>query len=275
VATRRSDRSPAGPSPAAPGPAGPRLIRGLLVMMAALIAAGGPACRRGSKGTIRVAAAADLAKAFDELGRAFTKKTGIKPAFSFGSSGLLAQQIGEGGAPFDVYAAANVSYVDGVIAKGACDGATKRVYARGRIVVWSRDLEVASLDDLADARFHKVAIAHPDHAPYGKAAKEALVAAGVWPRIERKVVFAENVRQTLQWAQSGEVDAALVALSLAVVTDGGKTLAIDEKLHGPLIQALAVCGTGPSAERGRRFVDFLASPEGTEIMKRYGFSLPE
>ena len=258
-----------------------RLVRRSVVSLIALAAlasmlATGAACRRSSGGAIKVAAAADLAKAFEEVGRELTRQTGIKPAFTFGSSGLLAKQLGEG-APFDVYAAANVAYVDEVVARGACDGATKRPYARGRIVVWTKDAEVTSLAALADPRWKKIAIANPDHAPYGKAAREALQAAGVWDQLDRdkRLVYAENVRQTLQWAQEGSADAAIVALSLAVVTDGGKTLAIPEAMHAPLVQALVVCGKGAAAERGKQFVDFLGSPTGQEIMKRYGFTLPQ
>lgn len=249
-----------------------RLHRPALVVLLAVAALG--ACRRGTRGQVKIAAAADLSRAFEEVGRAFTRKTGITPVFRFGSSGLLAQQLGEG-APFDVFASANVGYVDDVVAKGACDGASKRPYARGRIVVWSKQHKVAALTELADPRFKKIAIAHPDHAPYGKAAKQALEATGVWAQVEGRLVFGENVRQTLQWAQEGDADAAIVALSLAVVTEGGHTLAVDESLHRPLIQALAVCKHGGAEASGRAFVEFLGSPEGVEIMKRYGFALPE
>jgi molybdate transport system substrate-binding protein len=243
-----------------------------LLVVALLAAIAG--CRRGATGQVKIAAAADLAKAFEEVGREFTKKHGVKPVFTFGSSGLLAKQIAEG-APFDVYAAANISYIDEVVKAGACDGASKKSYARGRIVAWSASQKIGSLADLADPRFQKVAIAHPEHAPYGKAAKEALQAAGVWPQVEGKLVLAENIRQTLQWAQEGSADAAIVSLSLAPVAEGGRSLLIDEKLHAPLVQALAVCKHGGGAVAGQQFADYLTSPEGTAIMKRYGFSLPD
>lgn len=237
---------------------------------AVVIAAG---CRGGSRRQVTIAAASDLTRAFEEVGRAFTRKTGIKPVFRFGSSGLLAQQIGEQ-APFDVFASANVGFVDRVVKSGACDAATKRLYALGRIVVWSKSQPITSLADLADPRFSKIAIAHPDHAPYGKAAREALEATGVWARVQGKVVYGENILQTMQWAQTGDTDASIVALALTVVTEGGKTLAIDDKLHQPLVQAAVVCKHGGGEANGRAFVDFLTSPEGIEIMKRYGFALP-
>lgn len=244
-------------------------------LVALVLVAATTGCRKSNRGTIKVAAASDLAKAFEELGREFKKTSGIRPVFTFGSSGLLARQIGEG-APFDVFAAANIGYVDEVIGKGACEAATRRPYARGRIVVWTPSVAIKTLADLADPRWKKIAIANPDHAPYGKAAKEALIKAGIWDQLERekRLVYGENVRQGLQWAQEGSADATIVAMSLTLVTDGGKSLAIDEAMHQPLIQALAVCGKGPGAAGGKQFVDFLASPTGQEIMKRYGFVLP-
>jgi molybdate transport system substrate-binding protein len=252
----------------------PRAVRLLVVVLAIVALVAGAACRRGPKGQVKIAAAADLAKAFEEIGREYTKRTGVKPVFTFGSSGLLAKQLAEG-APFDVYAAANISFVDEAVASGACDGATRRPYARGRIVAWSSSQKIGALADLAEPRFVKVAIAHPEHAPYGKAAKEALEASGVWAQVQPKLVLAENIRQTLQWAQDGSADAAIVSLSLAPVDEGGRSLLVDEALHAPLIQALAVCKNGGAAAAGQRFADFVMSPEGTAIMKRYGFALPD
>jgi len=136
-----------------------------LAVLAALVLVAG--CRRRApSGTVRVAAAADLARAFEEVGKAFKAKTGASVVFTFHSSGLLAKQISEG-APFDVYAAAARSYVDDVIKAGACDASTRAAYGRGRLVVWSKGQPLTAITDLADARFAKIAIANPDHAPYG------------------------------------------------------------------------------------------------------------
>lgn len=225
---------------------------------------------------LKVAAAADLAVAFEEVGKAFEKKTGNKVTFSFGSTGLLSKQILEG-APFDVFAAANVSFVDEVVGAGQCDRSTQELYARGRVVVWSKKGAPAPKDlaDLADPRFKKIAIANPEHAPYGRAAKEAMSAAKVWESLDRekRLVFGENVQQTLQFAQTGNADVAIVALSLATTSDGEWKL-IDESLHKPLDQALVVCGDGVRAERAKEFTSFVNSPEGREIMTKYGFLLP-
>ena len=121
---------------------------------------------------VKVAAAADLAFAFKEVGAAFEQKVGKKVTFTFGSTGQLAKQISEG-APYDVFAAANVSFVDDVVKAGACDPSTKSRYARGRIVIWTKKSggisAATAVTDLTDARFVKVAIANPEHAPYGVA----------------------------------------------------------------------------------------------------------
>ena len=225
--------------------------------------------------TVRIAAASDLARAFEEAGKVFEQKTGITPTFQFGSSGLLSKQIA-GGAPFFLFAAANKSYADDVIASGRCDAKSMREYARGRIVVWAPDGVVAptQLSDLADARFERIAIANPDHAPYGKAAKQALEKAGVWDKIEPKIVLGDSVQATMQYAQSKSVQAAIVALSLAEVADGGTTLKVDPAMYEPLEQELVVCGNGEEADAARRFADFIMSPDGREVMTRFGFLLP-
>jgi len=226
---------------------------------------------------IRIAAAADLKAAFGEVANAFEKKTGTAVKASFGSTGLLAKQIQEGG-PFDVFAAANISYVDDVVKAGACDGSTKGMYARGRIVVWTSNKSTvappATIADLKEPRFSKVAIANPEHAPYGKAAEQALERAGVSDVVKPKLVLGENVQQTLQFAQTGNVDAAIVALSLAIVAKDGAYVAVDDSLHKPIDQALVVCKNGGNADSGKQFAEFVSGAEGRAIMKRYGFLLP-
>ena len=133
-----------------------------------------------------MAAASDLTRAFEDLGKAFENKTHITPVFTFGSSGLLAKQI-EQGAPFYLFAAANKEYADEVVASGRCDAGTLRPYARGRIVVWcpSGVQAPTKLADLADPRFKRIAIANPEHAPYGRAAKQALEKEGIWDKVAR------------------------------------------------------------------------------------------
>ena len=248
---------------------------GVSTALAAVLALVAGCSRNAGDHKVRVAAAADLARAFTELGAEFKAKTGIALEMEFGSSGLLAKQI-EQGAPFALFAAANRGYIDQVVKAGKCDGDTAHAYARGRIVVWTPNgtSAPASLDDLADPRFHKIAIANPEHAPYGKAAKEALEKSGVWPKIADRIVFGDNIQTTMLYAHNHNADAAVVALSLAVVDDGGSFLPIDPALHNPLDQALVVCGAGDDARAARQFSDFVSSKEGREVMTRYGFLLP-
>jgi molybdate transport system substrate-binding protein len=226
----------------------------------------------GGNAPIKVAAAADLAFAFKEVGAAFTKKTGKHVTFTFGSTGNLAKQIAEG-APYDLLAAANVSYVEDVVKAGACDDTTKAMYARGRIVVWTKGPK-AELAELTAAKFVKIAIANPEHAPYGKAAKQALETAGIWEQVQPKIVYGENVQQTLQFAQTGNVEASIAALSLAKVTEGGNYTVIDDKLHKPIDQALVVCKHGSNVKVAKDFAAFVNSDEGRAIMRKFGFLLP-
>lgn len=230
-------------------------------------------CKPSPPPPLRVAAASDLALAFTEVGAAFEKSTGSKVEFSFGSTGLLAKQIGEG-APFDLFAAANQSYADEVVKRGACLGESRALYARGQIVMWSKAAPPKDLADLADPRFAKIAIANPEHAPYGQAAQQAMQRAGVWDAVRPRVVYGENVQQALAFATSGNADVAIVALSLATSSSAGQFTRIDPKNHDAIDQALVVCKNGKKAETAPRFAAFVASPEGRTIMRRHGFLLP-
>jgi molybdate transport system substrate-binding protein len=249
-------------------------MRSALVVV--LVVAGACSPNKPSDHRVRVAAAADLARAFPELAKEFKTRTGITLELEFGSSGLLAKQI-EQGAPFSLFAAANREYVDQVVKAGRCNAATAHSYARGRIVVWTPSGVVAParLEDLADPRFRKVAIANPEHAPYGRAAQQALEKTGVWPQIQDRIVLGENVQATMVYARDHNADAAVIALSLALVTEGGAYLPIDPLLHAPLDQGMVVCGDGEDAKVAQRFAEFVNSKEGREVMTRYGFVLPD
>ncbi|HEY3821199.1 MAG TPA: molybdate ABC transporter substrate-binding protein [Polyangiaceae bacterium] len=249
-------------------------------VLALALAACSGACHReatpAGREPLKVAAAADLSFAFKDVGEAYEKKTGEKVVFSFGATGLLEKQVAEG-APFDVFAAANVSYADDAVAAGACLGDSKALYASGHIVLYSAKdagFHPKTLADLADPRVAKIAIANPDHAPYGMAAKQAMTRAGVWDQVKAKVVYGENVQQTLQFAQSGNADVAIVALSLATVTPG-EAAPIPTNLHEPIDQAMVVCTHGKAGPaEARKFIAFVQSAEGHAVMRRYGFLLP-
>ena len=221
--------------------------------------------------TLRVAAASDLARAFDDVGKAFEKKTGIKPTFDFGSSGLLAKQI-EQGAPFYLYAAANKNFVDQVVKSGKCDGPTAALYSRGRLVLWGKAGAPAKIEDLVDAKYKRIGIANPDHAPYGKAAVEAMQKAGIYDQVKDRLVLGENIQATMTYAREGSVDVAFVALSLAIANDTTNYTSVALDLHQPLEQTLVVCGTGKEADAARELAKFITGDEGRAIMEKYGFS---
>jgi molybdate transport system substrate-binding protein len=222
---------------------------------------------------LTVAAASDLTPAFEEIGREFESANKTKVVFMFGSTGMLTRQI-EHGAPVDLFAAANVSYIDELDQKGLIIPDTKATYARGRITMWTPDespLRLQSINDLARPEVMRIAIANPDHAPYGLAAKQALQSAGVWERVQPKLVYGDNIRQTLQYAQTGNVEVAIVALSLSIPSHGRWQL-IPEELHQPIDQGLGVLKTTGNEQAARAFAAFISSPQGRAILKKYGFN---
>ncbi len=221
---------------------------------------------------LTVSAAANLIPAFEEIGRAFETETGIAVTYNFGSSGKLAQQI-EQGAPADVFAAANVDYVTQLTANGLVDPATVQNYARGRLVLWSRKKSQlpATVADLTDSRFERVAIANPDHAPYGIVAERVLKNAGVWDALQPKLVFGNDVRQTLTYAQSGDVSVALVPLSLVVNLDDGSFVPVADSLQPTVNQAVGIIADTPRRAAAEKFVAFLLGENGQSILRKYGY----
>ncbi len=226
---------------------------------------------------LRVAAASDLAVAFAEIGKDFEAETGRRVEFSFGSTGLLAKQIARG-APFDVFAAANESSVDEVVKSGACSAETRVAYAEGRLALYCGGrFPVHGLRGLVDPAFRKIGLANPEHAPYGRAAREALVKEGIYEAVKGKLVFGENVQQALQFAQTGNADCAVVALSLVAGRAEGRFVPVAPELHSPLIQTMALCGGGAGGtdrEISRRFLAFVSGPRGHAALWRRGFVLP-
>jgi molybdate transport system substrate-binding protein len=225
--------------------------------------------------TLTVFAAADLAFALKELAPRFEKAAGVKVALVLGSTGNLARQI-EHGAPADVFFAANETFVDELVAKGAVIPQTRALYAQGRIVLATPKTfgpRLADLRRLTDPRVRRVAIANPQHAPYGKVAEEALRKLGLWDAVRPKLVYGENIRHTLQFLQTGAADAGIVALSVASVPEID-WVPIDPTLHAPLNQVVAVVRRSGRPELGVAFVQFVNGGEGRPVMKRYGFRLP-
>ena len=246
------------------------------ILMALVAVSCSPSASSRSAGeNLTVAAAADLQFAFTEIGRRFEEETGAQVTFVFGSSGNLARQI-ENGAPVDLFASADEEYVRQLAARGAVVPDTTRLFALGRLALVyfkGSDLRLNGLEDLSRAEVTRLALANPDHAPYGRAAREALTAAGLWDRVKPKVVYGENVRQALQFVETGNADAGIVALSI-VEGQGVGSVAIDESLYQPLRQSMAVVKGSRHDRLARDFAAFVNGPIGSPIMKRYGFTLP-
>lgn len=229
-----------------------------------------------------VAGASDLRPAFELLGERFTERTGTEVVFDFGSSGQVAQRIIEG-QQVDLYASANAAFVDEVLDAGVGDRATRTTYAFGRLVVWSPQDRWAGWPDLAaavtDREVTNLAIANPEHAPYGTAAQQALVRSGVDDEVAGRLVLGENITDTQRLIETGNADVGVIALSLARAADErdvGSWVLLDEQLHDPLQQDLVV--TAADAERAERAADFAAfidGPEGREVMRRFGFVRPD
>ena len=251
------------------------LLTGCLLAAVAVAACTPAATSPTSDKALTVAAAADLQFAFAELGELFQKETGTKVTFLFGSSGTLAQQI-ENGAPVDIFASADDEYVYRLAAKGMVIPETEQPYAVGRIALVaskSSGPRIATLQDLLQPEVRHIALANPDHAPYGVAAKQALESAGLWERLQPRVVYGENVRQALQFVQTGNAEGGIVALSIADVPEVSFVL-LDESLYQPLRQLLVVVEGTRREALARQFAALVNSPEGRPVMARYRFVLP-
>lgn len=218
-----------------------------------------------------VAAASNLSAAFDELGRHFTARTGTRVTLSYGATGDLARQI-ENGAPFDVFAAADVSHIDELANKGLVRSDTRALYALGRVVLWTPQdsVRLTRLEDLADSRITKIAVAKPETAPYGAAAIETLHALNIWSQVEPKIVYAENVTQAKQFAATKNADAAFIPRSLVKAGDGA-VIEVDERLHRPIEQALGVVTASKKLQAAQAFVDFVLSEEGQSLLEKFGY----
>ncbi|HEY3744428.1 MAG TPA: molybdate ABC transporter substrate-binding protein [Bryobacteraceae bacterium] len=228
---------------------------------------------------LRIAAAADLAQVEPALGAAFTQNSGIKIVWVTGASGLLAKQA-ENGAPFDVFLSASENYVNEVISHdGAGVKETAVVYATGHVGLWrppgshAPAGSIHSLQDLLKPEVQHISIANPAHAPYGMAAKEALESQGLWPKIEAKLVYGENVRQALQFGESGNVDAVLTAWALVRAQPEAVELA-PEGVYHPLRQAGAVLKNSQDQKAAREFMKFLLGPVAQGILRNDGFAAP-
>lgn len=224
---------------------------------------------------LTVAAAANLQFVFTEIGQRFSEETEYKVTFSFNSSGNLAHQINNG-APFDIFASANISYIDKLEAQGLLLPNSRQIYAQGQIVLAvnkQSGLNVTQFNDLLNPRIRKIAIANPEHAPYGEAAMHVLQNIGLWKQLQPKIVYGENVLQALQFIKTGNAEAGIVSLAIAGVEEITYTI-VDDSLHEPISQAIAIIKTTKHQAVAEEFMKFVNSSQGRVILERYGYRAP-
>jgi len=216
-----------------------------------------------------IAAASDLAPLTSALEGGFARASNVKVRFTLASSGSLARQI-ESGAPYDVLLSASEQYVRDLARSGAVDAATVTIYAQGRIALWSPDGAVRALADLARPDVQHIAIANPEHAPYGMAARQMLERRGLWKQVSPKLVYAENVRQALQFAESGNAEAVITSWTLLK----GRGALLPAEWHDPIRQTGAVVKGSAQAGDARKFLAFLMSAAGRRILEDGGLFRP-
>jgi molybdate transport system substrate-binding protein len=239
--------------------------RRYFALISVIILAG---CRPAPTPPLTVAAAANLTNVFRAIGAEFQGATGIPVKFSFAATGDLTRQI-ENAAPFDVFAGADVDHVHQLEKENLLLSGTVHVYARGQLALFGR---AHSLQELATDSIRFVAIARPEAAPYGRAAVEALQSAGLWKQVEPKVVYAENINISRQYAVTGNADAAFTAYSLVLLD---KPVLIDPKLYSPIEQGIGVVKSSEHLDAARRFVEFVTGPQGQRLLQRNGYNKPQ
>lgn len=246
----------------------PRQLAPLLLLLAAGCGLPTPA------EPLTVAAASDLQSALPDLIERFSAQKGYVVQASYGSSGQFAQQF-EQGARYDLFLSANRDYVTKLADAGILRPDSVHDYAVGSLVLAVyRDVDgVATLDDLRKPEVQKIAIANPEFAPYGIAAKQALQAAGLWDELQPRIVPAESVRQALQFVQSGNAEVGLVGKAIADVEEV-RPHPIDPALYQPIVQALGVSVEAPNPEKAAAFAAFVLSAEGQAILAEHGFAPP-
>lgn len=243
----------------------------------AFLASGGA---RAQNGELRIAAAADLKFAMDELAEQYKKLAPVKVAVTYGSSGNFFSQI-QNWAPFDLFFSADIDYPKKLEAAGLAEPGTLYEYAVGRIVIWmptKGDVDLAKLGwkTLLLDEIQKIAIANPEHAPYGRAAVAALQNAGIYDQVRAKLVYGENISQAAQFVQSGNAHVGIVALSLAIspVMKDGKRWEIPVNAYPPIEQGAVILKSAQDKAAARAFMVFVKSDIGRKILERYGFALP-
>lgn len=225
---------------------------------------------------VRVAAAADLEPLLPGLLDAYQKQSGQRVEASFASSATLATQI-ENGAPFDIFLSADMMLPQRIVHDGfAAPGATAQPYARGTLVLWARNqsgLKLLNLEMLGSSEVRSIAIANPQHAPYGRAAMQALKNLGLLPAVEAKLRTAENIAQTAQFASTGNADVGLISLTSALtMTAQGHYVAVPQTAYETILQGAVALKGGANEKGAAAFLEYLHSPAVAERLQQGGLA---
>jgi molybdate transport system substrate-binding protein len=238
----------------------------------------GIALPRGSQ--LSIAAAANLVYVLDDLHAALrTSEPNLALTVTIGASGSLVAQI-QNGAPFDVFLSADLDHPQALVNAGHAVEESLMTFATGRLVVWTTrpDLKLDSVNALIqDASIRKIAIANSDTAPYGRAAKQALEHLRIWPEVQMKLIFGENITQTAQFVESGNADVGFVALSLVLspkLSNRGQWIPVPADLYTPIAQGGVLTRKGAENAAAARYLEFLCSEEARQIFARFGYQVP-
>ena len=240
-------------------------------------------CKKGRKhdspNSVRIACAANIRPAIAEINLLFTNQTGLKTELVSGSSGKLAAQI-QHGAPYDIFISADLHFPQFLVKEGYAEGPLES-YAFGALILWVRgESAQGNLGErLKELQVERIAIANPAIAPYGKAALQAIQAAGVYPFVKDKLVFGESIGQVNQYIQTQSVDAALTSQSFSdqIRTAGSFQLLVDPKLYSPIEQSAVLLTHKEKDNRinARLFLSFLNSKSAKEVLQAYGYQIPK
>jgi molybdate transport system substrate-binding protein len=227
--------------------------------------------------TITIAAAANLRPAMEEVVKRFKiAHRGDEVILVFGSSGKAHAQIQQG-APYDLFFSADTALPQDLVNKGYAASEVK-FYATGRLVLWRTNRSAPiTLKDLTAASIKRIAIANPKHAPYGKRAEEALRKMGLWEEVKPKLVYGEDIMQTAQFVQTGNVQVGIIALSLALnpqLAKRGSYWLIPDTLHQPLEQGYVILKHAAHKGLAHKFAAFISDHATRKVMTKYGFTLP-
>lgn len=229
---------------------------------------------------IKVAAAADLHSALDEISAHYQAETSAPVKVVYGSSGNFYQQI-QNGAPFDLFFSADSNYPKKLEAAGLSVPGTYYEYARGHLVLFVSSTSSLQIQEglkvLLDSSVNRIAVADPAHAPYGQAAVAALKSQGLYDRVSRKIVVGENVAQAAAFVTSGAADVGIIAMSLALLPSArsqSRFAEIPANEYPPIVQACVLLKSSKAQAAASRFLSYVRGPEASKVLQRYGFDVP-